>query len=459
MNRYHPERIRRMRRTIRAQIVEAILDDFDAGLMELPDEARKLKYEKMQESAFRFFRGSAYLFYFDTAHVPFPFHTPEEKPTWIQGDLHFENFGVFQSGDGRIVYDINDFDEGYVGSYLYDLLRMSVSISLVCETLSYDKEQTDEAIHAYLKSYYKQIHRFAARKDDMREMRITADNASGPIRKLLKKVEKQKRSAFLEEVTERTSAIRRFARSDEIEPAQAEERFAVGEAWDEYIMTLNNDVKKDDLFYVIKDMAVKHGSGTASLGLDRYFLLIEGHRDPEAADDIVLEAKEVRAPVPAYFLPHQEAFWSLYAHHGKRVAATQQAMQHEADPFLGWFTIQDRHFYVRERSPFKKRLKAQKIATHDDMITTLKQMGRLTAKIHSRADNDLREDAGILDYDAEHEIKAAMGQDPDKFADTLSLWAINYTSQVHEDYAIFRELVARRFPAESAVDKSEGMPL
>jgi uncharacterized protein (DUF2252 family) len=446
MNRYNPERIRNMRSTIRAQIVEAILDDFDEGLMELSADARAAKYAKMAESAFRFFRGSAYLFYFDVAHLPFPYHTPADKPTWIQGDLHFENFGAFRSGDGKIVYDINDFDEGYLGSYLYDLLRMSVSVKLVCEALQYDEEQTDEAIHTYLKAYYKQIRRFAARKDDMQSMLFTAEHTSGPIRKLLKKQESRSESEFLEEVTERTSALRKFSRTAEIVPADAGERSELSVAWGEYLMTLSeSSMGQDEMFYAIKDVAVKHGSGTASIGLDRYYVLIEGHRDPEGADDIVLEAKEVRAPVPAYFLPYSEPFWERYAHHGRRVAATQRAMHHEADPFLGWFSILDRHFYVRERSPFKKRLKLEKIRSHDDLLTTLKQMGRITAKIHSRADNELREGEGILDYHAEREIADAMGPDPDKFADTLSLWAMNYAAQVHEDYEIFKALVARRF--------------
>lgn len=42
---------------------------------------------------------------------------------------------------------------------------------------------------------------------------------------------------------------------------------------------------------------------------------------------------------------------------------TQQAMHHEADPFLGYMTMNDRHFYARERSPYKKKLKAEKLLT------------------------------------------------------------------------------------------------
>ena len=96
--------------------------------------------------------------------IPFSFHTPEDKPTWIQGDLHMENFGAFQNEHGEIVYDVNDFDEGYIGSYLYDILRMSVSIALFCEAQSINEEEQKKRIVHYLESYYQQLKRFNKKK-------------------------------------------------------------------------------------------------------------------------------------------------------------------------------------------------------------------------------------------------------------------------------------------------------
>ena len=141
----------------------------------------------MMESPFRFFRGSAYLFYYDITKIPFSFHTPEDKPTWIQGDLHMENFGAFQNEHGEIVYDVNDFDEGYIGSYLYDVLRMSVSIALFCEAQSINEEEQKKRIVHYLESYYQQLKRFNKKKDDPFTLKFTKDNTKGPVRKVLKK--------------------------------------------------------------------------------------------------------------------------------------------------------------------------------------------------------------------------------------------------------------------------------
>src|SRR3712207_9526795 len=49
---------------------------------------------------------------------------------WIQGDLHAENFGTYMDGQGRIVFDVNDFDEAYVGHVSWDLRRFCPSLAL-----------------------------------------------------------------------------------------------------------------------------------------------------------------------------------------------------------------------------------------------------------------------------------------------------------------------------------------
>ena len=64
----------------------------------------------------------------------------------------------------------------------------------------------------------------------------------------------------------------------------------------------------------------------ASIGLDRYYFLVEGGKEAHGLDDLVLEVKEVRTPIPAYFLPYRELFWERYEHQGERVISTQKAM-------------------------------------------------------------------------------------------------------------------------------------
>ncbi|WNS42275.1 DUF2252 family protein [Paenibacillus sp. MMS20-IR301] len=436
------EGVIRTRSKLRRDLLISIFDEFDGSIMALTRDARAEKYRKMALSPFSFYRGSAYLFYFDTTRQYFPYHSSPERPTWIQGDLHFENFGAFRSEDGDLVYDVNDFDEGYVGSYLYDLLRMAVSIALVGRALGYVPGEQHALIQGYAEAYYRQIRRFCEHKDDPGSFTIDGNTAKGPVKKLLRKLDKRRQSHFLEKVTAQMQTDRVFLETTELLIPGAAEQAMLEQGWSLYTRTVVSRTLTEEHFR-IKDIAVKRGSGTASIGLDRYYILIEGGMEQAGTDDTVLEVKEVRVPVPAYFLPYSESFWQSFAHQGKRVSATQQAMHHKADPYLGFLTLDGREFYIRERSPYKKSLKSENLTSSDELAVVLRQMGSLTAKMHARADADV--DLGILDYHSEQEIAKAMGADSAAFARYLAEWAYGYAGQVEKDYAMFTEWVSERY--------------
>ncbi|NHN31699.1 DUF2252 domain-containing protein [Paenibacillus agricola] len=446
MEQGHIESIKATRSKIRLQTIAQVLDEFDGSVMELDLHKRNLKYLKMAQSPFSFYRGSSYLFYYDVSRVWFPFHSSPERPTWIQGDLHFENFGAYRNESGFDVFDINDFDEGYVGSYLYDLLRMCVSILLVYRSkeLALGKElelsKQKEALFEYITAYVEQIEQFAKRKEDPRSLVFDEDQTQGPIRKLLKKLKKRDAGHLLLSITELAEGSRRFTRTDEMQEPTEAEAAMVRANWPSYLGTLELRTKQPESYYTIKDIVFKHGSGTASIGLNRFYVLIEGKSNQEL-DDIVVELKEVRGPVPAYFMPYNERFWQQCAHQGQRVTLTQKAMHHEADPLLGYLTMADRHYYVRERSPFKKKLKVDNIADRGDWLNVLQGMGQITAKIHARADVDMQ--LGMVSHHSEDEIKLAMGEDTEAFKDYIANWALAYVEQVEEDYELFMEWIGQ----------------
>lgn len=438
------ERVKNTRNILRKHIIATILTEFDEECMQLDHDKRSIKYMEMIESPFRFFRGSAYLFYYDMTKIPFSFHTPADKPTWIQGDLHMENFGAFQNENGDIVYDVNDFDEGYMGSYLYDILRMSVSIALYCEAQGLSGLEQKRRIVHYLKSYYHQLKRFEKGKDNPFTLTFTQGNTKGPVRKVLKKLAKRQRSQLLKDITNVNDEGKRvFAWSEEIKQVSDEQRQIIELVFESYFHSVDEENKQEQSFYTIKDIACKHGTGTASIGLDRFYILIEGNKDAGDVDDLILEVKEVRTPVPAYFLPYRERFWDKYGHQGERVVATQKAMHHLEDPHLGYLTIDDRHFYVRERSPFKKKVKADKLITIEDFDLTLETMGKVTAKIHARADADF--EAELFSHHSEEEILKAIGDNFDIFCSQIMFAAVAYKEQVKADYEIFSRWVMEEF--------------
>ena len=97
-------------------IIDCLVTAFDA-LMRADPDAFRTKFRKMAADPFAFYRGSACLFYADVAAREDPWADDRTGRVWIQGDLHAENFGTYMDGSGVLIFDVNDFDEAYVGHF------------------------------------------------------------------------------------------------------------------------------------------------------------------------------------------------------------------------------------------------------------------------------------------------------------------------------------------------------
>ncbi|WP_114571344.1 DUF2252 domain-containing protein [Exiguobacterium flavidum] len=418
---------------IRKTTIAKVLDFYDGTIRQLDEEGRQAKYAKMLESPFRFFRGSSHLFYYDVTRIPLAFDTPVHYPTWIQGDLHFENFGVHGNALGEVVYDVNDFDEGYLGSYLYDVLRMAVSVQLFAEECGHDPRA---GIEAFCQSYLDQLRLFAQGAENPRTFSYTKGNTKGPVKKLIKKAEK-KQAELLAERTELHGGERRFKQMPDMVPVDETTLDAIRSVWPSYIETIDEEDRQTPSFYKIKDVVTKIESGTASIGLKRFYILIEGEGGEHA--DTILEMKQAQSPVPALFLPAYRPEVET-VHQGLRIVATQKAMQAHEDTFLGYMTMKGEEFYVRERSPFKKKLKAKHISDAKDLLSTLAIQGKITAKIHARADAD----SELLAHHADQMIVSSIGKSDQAFISQVSRSAEAYARRVREDFKIFQEWAQSR---------------
>ena len=126
-------------------IVDTLVDAF-ADLMTADSDAFRVKFRKMAADPWAFFRGSACVFYTDLAAAgDDPWVDERSGRVWIQGDLHAENFGTYMDGAGHLVFDVNDFDEAYLGPWTWDLRRFVASLGLLC----WQKALPDEAIGAW----------------------------------------------------------------------------------------------------------------------------------------------------------------------------------------------------------------------------------------------------------------------------------------------------------------------
>ncbi len=84
-----------------------------------------LKYERMEASPFGYFRGAVPVMAYD-----FSLAANTGILTQLCGDAHVRNLGAYAGSDGRLLFDINDFDETIPGPFEWDVKRMATSLVL-----------------------------------------------------------------------------------------------------------------------------------------------------------------------------------------------------------------------------------------------------------------------------------------------------------------------------------------
>ena len=115
----------------RQALVVATLSEAFAPLMKADPDGFRTKFRKMAADPFAFYRGSACLFYADMAQLERSRRRRPHARVWIHGDLHAENFGTYMNSEGVLVFDVNDFDEAYLGHFSWDLRRFLASLALM----------------------------------------------------------------------------------------------------------------------------------------------------------------------------------------------------------------------------------------------------------------------------------------------------------------------------------------
>lgn len=354
------------------------------------------KYEKMAGSPFVFLRGSNHLFWFDMVKDErLQRFGDETTRTWLQGDLHSDNFGAFGNDEGQVVYNINDFDESVIADYQYDLWRMAVSIVLVArenDDLSADEQAT--VIDAFARSYLDTLRGFVG-NDDERDLIFDQKHTRGRLRKFLEKQEKNcTRAAMLKQWTRTHKKGRRFdlARNRHRLAAVTEmERAAITHALQVYEANLARKPKAyDATYFKVKDVARRISAGTGSLGTPRYYVLIEGASD-DWDDDRILDVKRQSKPTAYFFLSKAERveYRLLIEHKEGQDAgwheAGYRALARHTDDHLGWLALAGGFYSVRERSFFKQGFPTQKLDSKKRFKTMAEQWGRILATDHARS--------------------------------------------------------------------------
>jgi uncharacterized protein (DUF2252 family) len=409
-------------------IVEVLVGAFE-HLIDADPRAVRRKFRKMAQDPFSFYRGSACLFYADVADSEDRYADERTSRVWIHGDLHAENYGTYVNDAGILVFDVNDFDEAYLGHFTWDLKRMAASLSLLGFVKALSDETISEMITTYGRAYSEQVESFHHGEED-EEFRLTLANTDGALYDVLQEARLKTRWHMLEGITQVQGHERSFKESSGVRRLDDDEREEVMEGYRSYLETISEQKRQHSVSYEVKDVVGRVGFGIGSAGLPAYSLLVEG-RSQALENDVVLSMKQGNIAAPSRVVP-DERIASYFEHSGHRTAVSQRALQAHADPWLGWCELHGEGQVVRELSPYEADLSWDHLADPDEILPLLSYLGQATAKIHCVSDAGSAEE--LVDFETEEAIEAVID---DELPSELARFGAEYGEQVREDHRLF----------------------
>ena len=414
------------------KIVDVLVGAFDE-LMSADPEAFKSKFRKMAANPFAFYRGSAPLFYADMDGAEDRWADEKTSRVWIQGDLHAENFGTYMAGDGVFIFDVNDFDEAYLGHFTWDIKRMAASLALLAWTKAISDEDIAVMIETFTRAYLEQV-RYFVESDRDHEYALRLDTTEGQIRQMLLQTRLNTRVDLLQRTTLIDESFdRRFRRGSGVRNLDETEHSKVQTAYESYLDTIPSEKQFRSLTYQVKDIVGRKGFGIGSAGLPAYNILVEG---PTQAleNDVVLSMKQGNVAAPSRIVK-DERIENYFKHHGHRTAVSQRALQAHADPWLGYTEIDGTGFVVAELSPYVEDIEWSDFTEPDEMMPVLDYLGRATAKVHCVADED--SDPEIVNFQTENEIVEAIDNKGDEFVREMIGFGKEYSEVARDDHRMF----------------------
>jgi uncharacterized protein (DUF2252 family) len=412
-------------------IVDVLVEAF-ADLMAADADAFRTKFRKMAADPFAFYRGSACLFYADMATLEDRWCDEPTSRVWIHGDLHAENFGTYMDSTGRIVFDVNDFDEAYLGHVSWDLRRFVASFALMSWRKAFSDDVISDLLRVYLEAWLDQVEAFT-RSDADRDFALLAPNTEGAVHELILETATRTRLGLLERMTVVERFERRFADRGRNRALDDDERAEVLEALERYKATLPPKPWRREVAYEVKDVIGTGGFGIGSAGLPAYNVLLEGY-DEALENDVVLSLKQGNVPAPSRIVTDPE-IREYFDHEGHRTAVSQRALQSHASQFLGHTSIRGTGFVVSELSPYELDLDWDDLTEPEDIRPVLAQLGQATAKLHCVGDAD--SDHTLVPFQTEEAITAMLGGRREEFVEDLVAFAHDYARRTREDFRLF----------------------
>jgi uncharacterized protein (DUF2252 family) len=417
----------------------ALLEESDQGRVE---ELLPIRFTRMVESPFAFFRGSAVLQAHDLQGTPAAGITVQ-----CCGDCHLMNFGGFATPERALAFDINDFDETHPGPFEWDIKRLATSFVLAGRWLGFGKADVKrivlEAAAAYREGqlHYSEMSVLEIWYAKVAFDELLKDAAYDPT--IEKKIQKDVANAsqntsehIFHKITTVADGRPRITDQPPLlyhgDSSESAIEPIVTKFFQDYRETLLADRRVLFDRYQFVDVAHKV-VGVGSVGTRCYVVLFVDWQD----DHLFLQVKEARPSVL-----EGRACEVQYANQGERVVEGQRLMQSASDIFLGWSRgPHGRDFYVRQLRDMK--LSADLTTYTPRLLAAYARLcGQTLARAHAKA-GDATMIAGYLGTS-------------ENFEEAIRDYAVAYADQVEKDYETFKQAVrAGRFPIQTLPSETE----
>ncbi|WP_133912144.1 DUF2252 domain-containing protein [Streptomyces sp. NBC_00582] len=325
-----------------------------------------IRYGRMSESPFRFYRGAAAIMAADLAETP-----RTGIRVQLCGDAHMLNFRLLASPERRLMFDINDFDETLPGPWEWDVKRLSASLVIAGRANGFGTKERARVVRAAVRSYRGWMRSFAGmgnlavyytrfEADELQKQ--FAPEIGGKNRERWDEARERARGHDTVQVFDKLTHVvagRRLIANDPPLLVRLHDLLPGAEGGvleteisrlvERYGQTLQSDRRYLLESYRVADVARKV-VGVGSVGTRCWIVLLLGKDDE---DPLFLQAKEADDSVLAPY-----AGSGGFRTQGERVVSGQRLMQATSDIFLGWERTtgidgRRRDFYVRQLRDWK----------------------------------------------------------------------------------------------------------
>lgn len=449
--------LRVRKRLPRRDLAELVLpvDRDPLGILEEQHASRlkdlvPVRVGRMLQSPFAFYRGTAAVMAADLRGAP-----TTDLEVVACGDAHISNFGFFASPERELVFDLNDFDEGGVAPWEWDMRRLTASVHISGRDIGMSEDACRDAAFAAADAYRETLRSYC--RLSTRERYYTRVDTSAVAHRLGKKGEKTVRDAAKkarartsERLVQRltTLSVHGGVRIVDQPPVLRHvDHATIGEVTDlftQYRGTLREDVAFLLEQYRVVDFALRV-VGVGSVGTRCYLLAVEG----PTGDILFLQVKEAPPSVLETYggrrsiIPGRPGTTDFIE--GHRVVAAQRILQANSDLFVGWMRgwagdSADRHrvdYYWRQFRDMKGSIEPDSLDADQ-----FRSYGALCAALLARAHGQSPAASAIVGY---------LGRS-EEFAEAMAAWSAAYADVAEADFELLRRAVASgRLPAESGV--------